>query len=340
MKSQQKSPEPERAVIVSEEGSVATAEDPAAITNIQSAATFPDQPVKYLFKTEGAGGQVTYRVIQVADGQLEGQTEAAAAVSLVAGFPATSQTVPQAVFSQPDGLEGDGSAEAQYTYYPATIADANTGTMVTTVQASDTLLGQTTPAGQVYVMMSPQEVLTGSNQRTIAPRTQPYITKQEAPRASRDEKRRAQHNEVERRRRDKINNWIVQLSKTIPDCNIDYTKTGQSKGGILSKACEYIKELRQNNMKLAEEVGVLDRLRVDNQLLRQEVEDWKSKNQILRNLLRQHGITGSSSSDSHFFLQHTHRDGTSFRQEPPLPRARLSGCFLHVLGRRIQITEV
>lgn len=82
--SQQKSPEPERAVIVSEEGktsarqtesepgrpgltvllhhcppgSVATAEDPAAITNIQSAATFPDQPVKYLFKTEGAGGQV------------------------------------------------------------------------------------------------------------------------------------------------------------------------------------------------------------------------------------------------------------------------------------------
>lgn len=29
--------------------------------------------------------------------------------------------------------------------------------------------------GQLYVMMSPQEVLTGSNQRTIAPRTQPYI---------------------------------------------------------------------------------------------------------------------------------------------------------------------
>lgn len=32
---------------------------------------------------------------------------------------------------------------------------------------------------------------------------------------------------VERRRRDKINNWIVQLSKAIPDCNVDYTKTGQ-----------------------------------------------------------------------------------------------------------------
>lgn len=53
----------------------------------------------------------------------------------------------QAVFSPSEGLEGDGSAETQYTYYPATIADATTGTMVTTVQASDTLLGQTTPTG-------------------------------------------------------------------------------------------------------------------------------------------------------------------------------------------------
>lgn len=31
---------------------------------------------------------------------------------------------------------------------------------------------------------------------------------------------------VERRRRDKINNWIVQLSKIIPDCNADNSKTG------------------------------------------------------------------------------------------------------------------
>ncbi|KAM8853979.1 upstream stimulatory factor 1 isoform X3 [Synchiropus splendidus] len=294
MKSQQKSPEPDGSVTVNEEGSVATAEDPAAIAAIQSAATFTDQPIKYLFKTEGAGGQVTYRVIQVSDGQLEAQTDGGAAVSLVTGFPATSQAV-----TQSDGLEGDTSTDAQYTYYPATIADATTGTMVTTVQASDSLLGQTTPTGQLYVMMSPQEVLAGSNQRTIAPRTQPYIAKQDPPRGSRDEKRRAQHNEVERRRRDKINNWIVQLSKAIPDCNVDYTKTGQvnSKGGILSKACDYIKELRQSNQKLGDDISAIDRLRIDNQLLRQEVEDWKSKNQILRNLLRQHGIVGSSSTD-------------------------------------------
>lgn len=45
----------------------------------------------------------------------------------------------------------------------------------------------------------------------------------------------------------------------------------QSKGGILSKACEYIKELRQSNLKLGEDINALDRLRIDNQLLRQEV---------------------------------------------------------------------
>lgn len=40
-------------------GAVGTAEDPSAITTIQSASTFStEQPIKYLFKTEGAGGQV------------------------------------------------------------------------------------------------------------------------------------------------------------------------------------------------------------------------------------------------------------------------------------------
>ncbi|XP_071215037.1 upstream stimulatory factor 1-like isoform X6 [Salvelinus alpinus] len=240
---------------------------------------------------------VTYRVIQVSDGQLEAQSDGATAVSVLTGFPAATQPVTQALYSQSEGLEGDGT-ETHYTYYPATIADASPGAMVTSVvQASDTHLSQSTPTGQLYVMMSPQEVLTGANQRSIAPRTQPYNTKSEVPRTSRDDKRRAQHNEVERRRRDKINNWIVTLSKTIPDCNIDPTKSGQSKGGILSKACDYIQELRQNNLRLGDDLSTLDRLRMDNQLLRQEVEDWKSKNQILRNQMRQNGIVGAASAD-------------------------------------------
>lgn len=36
---------------------------------------------------------------------------------------------------------------------------------------------------------------------------------------------------VERRRRDKINNWIVQLSKIIPDCSMESTKSGQVREG-------------------------------------------------------------------------------------------------------------
>lgn len=54
----------------------------------------------------------------------------------------------QAVFSQSEALEGDGT-ETHYTYYPATISDATTGTMVTGVQASDTILSQGTPTGNV-----------------------------------------------------------------------------------------------------------------------------------------------------------------------------------------------
>ena len=134
---------------------------------------------------------------------------------------------------------------------------------------------------------------------------------------------------VERRRRDKINNWIVTLSKIIPDCNMDSSKTGavsekvriafdrkgqakwresaitgrvcvcvcvfvcacaracvcacvcacnffftvlsQSKGGILSKACDYIRELRQTNQRLQESFKDVEHTQVDNELLRQQV---------------------------------------------------------------------
>ena len=37
---------------------------------------------------------------------------------------------------------------------------------------------------------------------------------------------------VERRRRDKINNWIVQLSKLVPDCSAEQTKGGQLGVGV------------------------------------------------------------------------------------------------------------
>ncbi|XP_067294940.1 upstream transcription factor 1, like [Pseudorasbora parva] len=283
---EQKGHDPEDSPIL-QDGVDETADDPMTITTIQPAAAFStDQQIKYhLFKTEGTGGQVTYRVIHLADGQVEGQADGAAAVSVVTGFPtathAATPPVTQAVISQSESLEGE-TSETQY-YYPATISDTTAGTMVTNLHTADSVLTQPTPTGQLYVMMSPQDVLATTQQ-----------SKSGTPRVSRDDKRRAQHNEVERRRRDKINNWIVQLSKTIPDCNVDATKNGQSKGGILSKACDYIQELRQSNARLEEELNTVDRLRMDNQLLKQEMEEWKSKNQMIRNQLRQHGIVAAS----------------------------------------------
>ncbi|XP_045694282.1 upstream stimulatory factor 1 isoform X2 [Phyllostomus hastatus] len=309
MKGQQKTAEAEEGTVQIQEGAVATGEDPTsvAIASIQSAATFPDPNVKYVFRTEN-GGQVMYRVIQVSEGQLDGQTEGTGAIS---GYPATqsmTQAVIQGAFTSDDAVDAEGTAaETHYTYFPGTAvgdgaAGATSGSTaaVVTTQGSEALLGQATPpsTGQFFVMMSPQEVLQGGSQRSIAPRTHPYSPKSEAPRTTRDEKRRAQHNEVERRRRDKINNWIVQLSKIIPDCSMESTKSGQSKGGILSKACDYIQELRQSNHRLSEELQGLDQLQLDNDVLRQQVEDLKNKNLLLRAQLRHHGVEVVIKNDS------------------------------------------
>lgn len=47
--------------------------------------------------------------------------------------------------------------------------------------------------------------------------------------------------------------------------------TPQSKGGILSKACDYIRELRQTNQRMQETFKEAERLQMDNELLRQQV---------------------------------------------------------------------
>ncbi|XP_069739242.1 upstream stimulatory factor 2-like [Phaenicophaeus curvirostris] len=142
-------------------------------------------------------------------------------------------------------------------------------------------------------MMTPQDVLQPGTPHSIAPRAHPYSPKLEGPRVPRDERRRAQHNEVERRRRDKINNWIVQLSKIIPDCGADNSKTGASKGGILSKACDYVRELRQSHQRLQAAAQEAERLQLDNDLLRQQMEELKSENAALRAQLQQRGLEGA-----------------------------------------------
>ncbi|XP_031234928.1 upstream stimulatory factor 1 [Mastomys coucha] len=197
MKGQQKTAETEEGTVQIQEGAVATGEDPTsvAIASIQSAATFPDPNVKYVFRTEN-GGQVMYRVIQVSEGQLDGQTEGSGAIS---GYPATqsmTQAVIQGAFTSDDAVDTEGAAaETHYTYFPS-------------------------------------------------------------------------------------------------------TAVGDGKGGILSKACDYIQELRQSNHRLSEELQGLDQLQLDNDVLRQQVEDLKNKNLLLRAQLRHHGLEVVIKNDS------------------------------------------
>ncbi|KAG8177095.1 hypothetical protein JTE90_015240 [Oedothorax gibbosus] len=143
--------------------------------------------------------------------------------------------------------------------------------------------------GPFYVMMSPQDVLQTGGQRALAPRTHQFSPKLEGNRTARDERRRATHNEVERRRRDKINNWIMKLSKIVPDCTTDHTKQGQ--GGILAKACDYIHELRSSCARLPDVVKENERLALDLESLRQQFEELKNENQALRAHLQSQGIT-------------------------------------------------
>ncbi|XP_068615416.1 upstream stimulatory factor 2 [Brachionichthys hirsutus] len=275
-----------------------------SIAGVQQAASFGDNNIQYQFRSEG--GQVTYRVVQVSDQPLEGRDDAGGAVSVVstAAFAGAPQAVAQAVIQNPFSNGGSPAGEAvggetRFAYFPATAV--SDGTVSVQAAAADPTLTQA--GGQLYVMMTPPDIIQAGTPRSIAPRSQPYPTdeneplqqeglswKMDGPRTPRDERRRAQHNEVERRRRDKINNWIVTLSKIIPDCNMDSTKTGASKGGILSKACDYIRDLRQSNQRLQERQKEVERIQVDNELCRQQIEELKNENALLRAQLQQHGI--------------------------------------------------
>ncbi|KAM9807028.1 upstream stimulatory factor 2 isoform X3 [Syngnathus typhle] len=271
------------------DGKYGTGDEQTAVT-IQEATAFGDHNIQYQFRTDG--GQVTYRVVQVTDQNLEGRDDAGEAVSVVsaAAFSGAPQAIAQAVIHNPFSNGGSpagesAGGEARFAYFPAaTVSDG----AVSVQAAADPTLTQA--GGQFYVMMTPPDVIQTGATRNIAPRTQPFPAKMDGPRTPRDERRRAQHNEVERRRRDKINNWIVTLSKIIPDCNMESTKTGASKGGILSKACDYIRELRQGNQRLQDSLKEVERIQVDNELCRQQIEELKNENALLRAQLQQHGI--------------------------------------------------
>ncbi|XP_071453364.1 upstream stimulatory factor 2-like isoform X1 [Hetaerina americana] len=252
--------------IVEEDGSLGSAgeltpgevgEDQAAVAGLSHTQGLldPSGNVQYQFRTDnGQAGTVTYRVVQVTS-------------------PGDSPEVLPQIVSSPSGFSSPSPQGVQAVL--------------------------TSPInGQFYVIGSPQDVFGTPSQRSLAPRAGQLESRGSScplP-LQRDERRRATHNEVERRRRDKINNWIVKLSKIIPECAPDHAKQGQvsfegqSKGGILAKACEYIMELRHSNQRLSECLKDNERLTMELEILRQQGEELKRENALLRAHLEQNGI--------------------------------------------------
>ncbi|XP_072166260.1 upstream stimulatory factor-like [Diadema setosum] len=273
-----------------EEGAVTVhlADGDQVVAEDGGGAEFADN-IQYQFRTDSNGqSQVTYRVVQVGDSDASPQT-------VVTTFPQGQQALTQIVqgpFSNGESPTSESQGgETRFTYFPAAAAISTDGTAAAgTTEGAGIAQTAGSAGGQFYVMMSPQDVLQGASQRTIAPRTHQFNAKIDSARTVRDERRRATHNEVERRRRDKINNWIVKLSKIIPDCNTDHSKQGQSKGGILAKTCDYIAELRTANSRMADTLKETERLQVDAELMRQQLEELKNENALLRAQLQQHGI--------------------------------------------------
>ncbi|KAK3782453.1 hypothetical protein RRG08_025475 [Elysia crispata] len=268
-----------------------TDEQAAALASVQQqqGTITIDPTLQYQIRADNNAGQVTYRVVQVTHDGTEATSQV---MSGATAFTTGQQAVIQSPFSNGGSPTGE-SGDARFAYFPTTAAAGEAGAAVVTTQGQEAgvaagALGPVAAGGQFYVMMSPQDVLQG--QRQIAPRTS-FSPKLEGGRSARDDRRRATHNEVERRRRDKINNWIVQLSKLVPDCAQEPIKQTQaSKGGILSKACEYIQELRSTNNRLAESLKEAERLGVDNELLRQQCAQLRTENQLIKQQLQQHGI--------------------------------------------------
>ncbi|XP_075157126.1 upstream transcription factor usf [Haematobia irritans] len=133
----------------------------------------------------------------------------------------------------------------------------------------------------------------------------------------RDDKRRATHNEVERRRRDKINSWIFKLKEMLPSDMNNVIGTGSgivatnnlnagtqsspstrllvqqgsttatttrtppsdSKSQILIKACEYIKSMQEEIQSLRECLTENENLRLSNQMLQDELNNLRNKQQ-------------------------------------------------------------
>ncbi|KAM4871492.1 upstream stimulatory factor 1-like [Thomomys bottae] len=311
MKRQQKAAEAGDQAVHVHEGAVLLGKDPdgEAMAGIYSAAAFPVLHVRYVFKANHKN-QVMPPEAQVSEGQVVGQTKGHGTIGGHPGPQSMTEAVIQSAFTSDAAVDAQEMAVGPYSTYVVSLVEARKGSTTSGSSAAIVTREQATPPGTGPLLMTavPQEVL-GRSLPSVVPRSHPYYPKPRSPWTSQDEERRIQHNKVERRCQDKINSWIMELAKIIPDCSMENPKSGPSKGGILSKACEYIQELQQSNQWLSEETQGLSQLQLDNDDLRQQVEDLKTKNLLLRAQLQHHGLEVIVKNDSN--LQGTSSSGSS-----------------------------
>jgi len=183
----------------------------------------------------------------------------------------------------------------------------------------------TTPmSGQFYVIGNPSEVTTSGGSRVIAPKaaaaaaltlannsTWTTVSDPSSGNSSgnnssssrRIDRRRATHNEVERRRRNAINDGILQLAKIIPGLDMEDQEKGPPKGGsmskgvVLAKACDYVAELTEDNKILEKRVQDLEGVSEENDRLLSTIEELRQENAILKQQLETHGLSSSNMED-------------------------------------------
>ncbi|XP_066150626.1 upstream stimulatory factor 2 [Euwallacea fornicatus] len=215
--------------------------------------------------------------------------------------PAVEHLAPQTLLETPD-MESPKSPDGpMITYRVLQVHDSTdssdflpTGSSFSPTSTGTQMVAGANLNGPIYVIGNADSGdWPNVYQRPIAPKITPdhSVVLQVK---KRDDKRRATHNEVERRRRDKINNWIAKLSKILPESPTDVKGNGQydghSKGGILSKAFEYIIELQATETRLGSYIK-------ENKKLANAVDQLRSKNYALEAqngelvaLLKKHGI--------------------------------------------------
>ena len=73
----------------------------------------------------------------------------------------------------------------------------------------------------------------------------------------------------------------MKIAAVVPDCQMDQSKQGTSKGGVLSKALDHIIKLRSENDRMRDTIKEQERILVENQVLRQQVEKLRQENALL-----------------------------------------------------------